>query len=75
MYGAHEDLTRVVETRHMLFEEAAAIARAGDVDRLWLTHFSPALSDPLAHLATAQAVFPNTYVGVSGLTTTLRYPD
>src|SRR5262245_1062857 len=75
MYGAREDLPRVLETRHMLFEEAAAIARAGGVDRLWLTHFSPALTDPLAHLAAAQAVFPNTYVGVSGLTTTLRYPD
>jgi ribonuclease Z len=74
MYGAPEDLPRALETRHLLFTEAAAIARAGGVEALWLTHFSPALTTPAAYLPLARAIFPNTLLGATGLTTTLRFP-
>jgi len=75
MYGAEEDLPRAVENRHMLFRESAAIAREAGVGALWLTHFSPALSDPAAYLPVAQAIFPSTTIGATGLTTTLQFPD
>ena len=75
MYGAAEDLPRALENRHMLFAEAAAIARDGNVETLWLTHFSPLLADPAAYLPAARAIFPNTHLGATGLTTTLRFPD
>src|SRR5687767_4627982 len=75
MYGAAEDLPRALENRHMLFAEAAEIARAGGVDTLWLTHFSPALPTPADYLPVARAIFPNTVLGATGLTTTLHFPD
>lgn len=74
MYGDDRDLPRALETRHMLFREAATIARDGGVETLWLTHFSPALTEPAAYLPVARAIFPNTYLGTTGLTTTLQYP-
>jgi ribonuclease Z len=75
MYGAADDLPKALENRHMLFAEAAQIARAGAVDTLWLTHFSPSLTAPADYLPVARAIFPNTRLGATGLTTTLRFPD
>jgi ribonuclease Z len=75
MYGAAEDLPKALENRHMLFAEAAAIARDGAVDALWLTHFSPSLAAPGDFLPVARAIFPNTRLGATGLTTTLSFPD
>lgn len=75
MYGAAADLPKALENRHMLFAEAAAIARDGAVDALWLTHFSPSLTTPADYLPVARAIFPNTRLGATGLTTTLSFPD
>ncbi|HLH24769.1 MAG TPA: ribonuclease Z [Chloroflexota bacterium] len=75
MYGAADDLPKALENRHMLFAEAAAIARDGGVDALWLTHFSPSLTAPADYLPAARAIFPNTRLGATGLTTTLTFPD
>jgi ribonuclease Z len=74
MYGAAEDLPKARENRHMLFAEAAAIAREAAVDALWLTHFSPSLTAPAEYLPMARAIFANTYLGATGLTTTLSFP-
>ncbi|HZS01802.1 MAG TPA: ribonuclease Z [Chloroflexota bacterium] len=75
MYGGEEDLPRALENKHMLFAEAATIAREGGVAALWLTHFSPALTAPADYLPAARAIFPNTRLGATGLTTTLSFPD
>jgi ribonuclease Z len=75
MYGAEEDLPKALENRHMLFREAATIARDGRVAALWLTHFSPALTTPGSYLSAARAIFPDTQLGTTGLTTTLQFPD
>lgn len=74
MYGAEEDLPKALENRHMLFREAATIARDGRVAALWLTHFSPALTTPGTYLSAARAIFPDTQLGTTGLTTTLHFP-
>jgi ribonuclease Z len=73
-YGDTADAAKAVERGHMTFAEAAALAAAGGVGRLWLTHFSPAVEDPDAFLANATAVFPGTTVGQAGLATTLAFP-
>jgi ribonuclease Z len=75
MYGADEDLPKALENRHMLFREAATIAREGRVAALWLTHFSPALTTPGSFLSAARAIFPATQLGTTGLTTTLHFPE
>jgi ribonuclease Z len=75
MYGTEEERQRADERGHMVFPEAAEIARRGNVRELWLTHFSPALQNPHEHLAEARRVFPETYIGVAHKTRTIPFPD
>ncbi|MCS7051098.1 MAG: ribonuclease Z [Thermomicrobium sp.] len=75
MYGDPEMLPRAVERGHMLFHEAAELARAAGVERLWLTHFSPSLDDPEAWLPLARSVFPAAEIGHPHRTLSLRFPD
>ena len=74
-YGDPADREKAIVWRHMTFGEAATLARDAGAGALWLTHFSPALTDPSAFLPEATAIFRNTTVGFSGLTTTLSFPD
>ncbi len=74
MYGSPEDLPKAVGNQHMLFSEAAEIARQGQVSELWLTHYSPSLSDPAEWLEEATRIFPNTRAGHDLMTATLRFP-
>ena len=75
MYGSPEELPKAVGNQHMLFSEAAGIARLGRVRELWLTHYSPSLSEPEEWLEEATRVFPNTRAGYDRMTATLRFPD
>jgi ribonuclease Z len=75
MYGTEEERERADERGHMVFPEAAEIARRGAVKKLWLTHFSPALQDPWEHLPEARRIFPETYVGVAHQTLTIPFPE
>jgi len=74
MYGDPAMLPRAIERGHMLFHEAAELARAAQVQQLWLTHFSPSLTDPAAWLPLARAIFPATEIGPVHHTITLRFP-
>jgi ribonuclease Z len=75
MYGTEEERERADERGHMVFPEAAEIARRGQVKKLWLTHFSPALQEPEEHLPEARRVFPNTCLGEAHRTLTIPFPD
>lgn len=75
MYGDPEQLERAVERGHMIFEEAARIAADAGARRLWLTHFSPALTDPAAFLPLARAIFPPTELGQPHRTVTLSFDE
>ncbi|MEX2426349.1 MAG: hypothetical protein WD401_06245, partial [Thermomicrobiaceae bacterium] len=75
MYGTEEERQRADERGHMVFPEAAEIARRGDVRKLWLTHFSPSLRDPEVHLADARRIFPKTWLGESHTTLTIPFPE
>lgn len=63
MYGENEMLSKAVDHKHMTFSEAAQIAKNAEVERLWLTHFSPSLVKPELFLENAREIFPNTVVG------------
>ena len=69
-----EDEERARERGHMTMRQAAQLASAGEVKRLWLTHFSPKVEEPLAHAEFARALFSNAEIGRSGLCTELSYP-
>lgn len=75
MYGTEEERARANERGHMVFPEAAQIALRGEVQRLWLTHFSPSLQDPEAHLPEARRIFASTEIGQAHHTLTIPFPE
>jgi ribonuclease Z len=71
MYGDDDMRKKTEEKGHMIFSDAARLAKEAQVKKLWLTHFSPALKDPETYLDNAGAIFPGTAVGFDGIKTTL----
>ena len=61
--------------KHMVFTQAAQLAKEAEVKKLWLTHFSPAETHPEEGIDTARAVFPNTELGENGKKITLNFQD
>ncbi|WP_317855847.1 ribonuclease Z [Chakrabartyella piscis] len=74
MYGDDAKKNKAKENKHMLFSEAATLAQRSGAKELWLTHFSPALSEPEEFLPVAQKIFENTRLGEERLTKTLVFP-
>lgn len=72
-YGDSADLHKAIERKHMTFAEAATLARDAGAGALWLTHFSPAVSDPHEWLRNATDIFPATTIGYSGLEATIAF--
>lgn len=68
MYGEDEQYENAVEKKHMLFSEAAHIAKDSNVKELWLTHFSPSLKNPEEFLEQTKKIFPNTIAGYDLMT-------
>ena len=58
---------RAAQTHHSTAYQAAELARAAGVGRLLIGHFSSRYKQLAAHLAEAQAVFPNTDLAIEGL--------
>lgn len=75
MYGEPEKREKALETKHMMFTEAAQIARDAGARALWLTHFSPSMPDPQAYLPLAQEIFPQTVCPHDGQEIDLQYID
>jgi ribonuclease Z len=71
MHGDEEIRDKIHEKKHSMIRESAQIAAAAGVNRLWLTHYSPALAFPKEYLSAARAVFPNAVMGFDGIKTTL----
>ena len=63
MYGEEEKKQKAIEKKHMIFSEAARLAKQANVSRLWLTHFSPALLEPELYLQNAKQIFEQTELG------------
>ncbi len=75
IYGESEKFEKAVEHRHMIFSEAAEIAKNANVNELWLTHFSPSLNNPDDFLKNATEIFPNTIIGKDRMNKTILFQD
>ena len=75
MYGDPEDQQKAREKKHMMFTEAAALAKSAGVGELWLTHYSPSLNDPKQYLQFARDIFPETVAAKDGRSKELRYEE
>ena len=75
MYGDDEKYDKAMETRHMLFSEAACIARDAKARRLWLTHYSPSLPNPEEYLPYVQEIFPETVCGEDGMNIDIGFTE
>ena len=75
MYGEPEKLPKALETKHMMFTEAAQIAKEAGAKALWLTHFSPSLPDPESYLPPAREIFPQTVCPHDGAEIDLQFTE
>ncbi len=73
MYAEDEKLDKAIEKKHMLFREAAETARSARVSRLWLTHYSPSLVDPMEYLPMAREIFPETEAPLESMSIDLNF--
>ncbi len=74
-YGSDEDIEKALKNRHMTFREAAQMSRGSSVDKLIITHFSPAMVDPKEYINNALEEFPETILAYDGLTTSLSFKE
>jgi len=75
LYGDDEMRDKAASHKHMVYSEAAAIARAGQVKELWLTHFSPAMTNPKEHLSFATDIFPGASAGYDRRSATIDFDE
>ncbi len=73
MYGSDEKLDKALLNKHMLFSEAANVAIKAEAKLLWLTHFSPALSEPEEFAVFVKEIFPETVVGFDRLSASFYF--
>ena len=66
MYGEPEKEKNAKEHKHMMFYEAAQVAKDAEVKELWLTHFSPSLLHPQEYMPAVKKIFPNAKAGKDG---------
>ena len=74
MYGSEDKRPQALKNHHMLFTEAAEIARKAQPGALLLTHFSTSLDDPESFLDETRTIFEKTWAAHDGETVTMRYP-
>lgn len=72
MYFGEEFRERVSEKKHMLADDAAALAKGSCSEELWLTHYSPAVANPCEFAEYITAQFAHCTVSHDGQRTTLR---
>lgn len=75
MYGEEEKRKKAKENKHMMFQEAAELARQAEVKQMWLTHYSPSLNHPEEYLPCARKIFPNTVTAKDGRTIDLLFEE
>lgn len=75
MYGEPDKDAKAREYKHMTMKEAGKTASDAQVKEMWLTHFSPSLVRPEEFLKEVKQIFPNTWIGQDGKTTTLVFEE
>jgi ribonuclease Z len=66
MYADEAMREKMEDKHHMLFSDAARLAKTANVKELWLTHFSPAEINPKAGLISVRKIFENTIIPIDG---------
>lgn len=74
-YGNDEDIKKAIKNKHMIFREAATLARDSNVKELLLTHFSPAMLEPEIFIDNAKSVFDNSTIGYDRIVKELKFID
>ena len=72
-YPTDDFLDKAKEYGHATCPEAGRLAAKAGVRRLWLTHYSAAVTDPAEGLAAARAFFPGAEAGCDGMQTRLNF--
>ena len=75
MYGELEKQANAREHRHMTMQEAAALGRQAEPDRMWLTHFSPSLNHPEEYLKELRKIYPPIQTGKDGMSVDLNFEE
>ncbi len=75
MYGEEDKLSKAKEHKHMMFSEAATLAKEAGVKELWLTHYSPALTRADEFIPATREIFANTYPGKDGKSVDLLFEE
>lgn len=75
MYGDDAMKEKADRFYHMIFSDATKLAKAGDVNELWLTHYSQAFTDPDAHIPAVASIFSNVKAGYDRMTKTITFVD
>lgn len=66
MYGDDEYIIKMLEKGHMVFSQSAEIAKKSNSKALWLTHYSPALTNPDDYAEIICSIFKNTTISRDG---------
>ena len=66
MYGDDAERGKMEAKGHMIFSDSAKLARDACAEKLWLTHYSPAMPDPMPYLQYARNIFPNAEAAKDG---------
>ena len=75
MYGEPDKEAKAKENKHMTFYEAAELAKRAQVEKLWLTHYSPSLNRPEEFLPAVRKIFPASETCKDGKTVELVFRD
>ena len=74
-YALQEQEAQARQWGHSTFGQSAALAVQAGARRLWLTHYSPMITDPEEYAAQAQGIFPAAECGFDGKCITLQYEE
>lgn len=73
MYGDSQMKGKACENQHMMFQEAAMLAKEAGVSELWLTHYSPSLIRPEEYMNEVREIFPAAKPGKDRKTRVLEF--
>ncbi len=73
IYGENDKIKKAKQYKHMIYSEAATLAYNGKVSEMWLTHYSPSLTNPEEFLYIAQDIFPKSYCGYDGKISSFQF--
>ena len=74
-FAQDEHADKAKERGHMTFRMAAKTAKEAGVKNLYLTHYSPRVTDPEAYLSNAREEFENTILSEDGMNVALCFED